>query len=819
MELYSETKFVGEKQSNILESSIFEPLEVAIVGIGRWGKVIVKEMESLLLIGYIKKIHIVAGSNYDDINNNYIKDENKIIYEKQQLKQILNNSKISCVIISTQFEKHYDLVKLALESHKNVLVEKPFVPNLDEAKELRLLAQIKDCILMVGYEYMYDERFKLIKKIIQKGNLGQISDVYINLINRKKNTKNSFELTIVENIVTHQLSIIQKLFGNQQMKDLKISIMSENYIKLSFKYGNINIKLDSAVNYLENTTIRDIKVTGSEKLLYMDYFEKDLNLNVEYVKTHEKIRLIESGNVQTVRDNDKTPLQSELYCFLDSCIKREEPISGGNHSLHLMELTEIINKQYKIQLEEFRTSKELKEKRVNKELSNLLFSVIDKSNDNIQKVNNFTERTRKVIDYLSEKPYSSAREICDSINVTKEEIKLIYKTIQNSNEAYNLLRESDNFDYFNSIEFLNGGGMEITFFVGLSCPYKCFFCQSVSIDGNGKRKTNMYPYKANELISFEAISETLDYLKMKSNSGGKVAVKISGGLEPLSDIQRVDYIIREANKRQIPTKVFTNGFLLSEPTNRKTVLDATDIRISLNAINSIEYSEFYGRDKSDFYKLKQNIIKLTKENKETCSPTKIGIKSVIVESNVNQMVTLVKQAIELGCDFIDFSSDFNQDSNEKFSFIAKQQKYEIEIMLQDKKLNYFKTTFGGALFSNNSYSEKPKGKYLPNEQIDYKLFIDPAGKVVPLHYWAFPKEVKIYNTKNQNCSLGKIDINNNIEDIINRENRSLLNEVDYNLLNPFEFILALEFRRRKLDEEYGIDVQNSPYPYLLKNVH
>jgi predicted dehydrogenase len=47
---------------------------------------------------------------------------------------VLNDPQVKLVIVCTHADSHFAYAKRALEAGKNVLVEKPFTPTLEEAK-------------------------------------------------------------------------------------------------------------------------------------------------------------------------------------------------------------------------------------------------------------------------------------------------------------------------------------------------------------------------------------------------------------------------------------------------------------------------------------------------------------------------------------------------------------------------------------------------------------------------------------------------------------------------------------------------------------
>jgi scyllo-inositol 2-dehydrogenase (NADP+) len=76
------------------------------------------------------------------------------------------------VIIASPNQTHFSLAKVALESGKHVVVDKPFTVALDEADELILLAQRHQRILTVFQNRRWDADFLAVQRILRE--LGEV---------------------------------------------------------------------------------------------------------------------------------------------------------------------------------------------------------------------------------------------------------------------------------------------------------------------------------------------------------------------------------------------------------------------------------------------------------------------------------------------------------------------------------------------------------------------------------------------------------------------------------------------------------------------
>ena len=200
-----------------------EMKKLGIIGIGNWGKNLVRELS---------KIHCIkkCSSNGNLKNIRWLKKNYPSIQYVSDSKEIFADKEINAVIIATPINTHYKLVKKALLSKKHVFVEKPISTNLSEAEELIEIAKKNNLLLFVGHIFIFNEIFK---KLIQISNRENIT--HLNFLWNKFGT---FDEDIFLNLVSHDLSIVLALFGKPKK------------IKLINKFGVIS-KCDVVTLILE----------------------------------------------------------------------------------------------------------------------------------------------------------------------------------------------------------------------------------------------------------------------------------------------------------------------------------------------------------------------------------------------------------------------------------------------------------------------------------------------------------------------------------------------------------------------------------------
>lgn len=145
-------------------------VRVAIIGCG-W----IAE-EHLRQYRNMPDVEIVAGSDI-------IPGKAKAFFAKAGLKNVrcytdtvkmLEKEKPEAVSVCTYNRAHAECAIQALERGVHVLLEKPFTVTLDEAVSVCKAEKKSGKILSIGFQPRFDENMKMIKKIVESGELGKI---------------------------------------------------------------------------------------------------------------------------------------------------------------------------------------------------------------------------------------------------------------------------------------------------------------------------------------------------------------------------------------------------------------------------------------------------------------------------------------------------------------------------------------------------------------------------------------------------------------------------------------------------------------------
>lgn len=192
------------------------------------------------------------------------KEESKLQYPDaviyHSVEEMLQNADIDLVVINTPVQTHFEYTKMVLEAGKNVIVEKPFTVNVEEAEELVRIAESKNLFISVYQNRRFDRDYLQVQKIISEGKLGAIKEVEIRFDRFRtepsaKEHKENPELNgsgAVHDLGSHLVDQATQLFGFPEKTFADIFSMkgqnyANDYFEILLYYKNdVRVRLKSS---------------------------------------------------------------------------------------------------------------------------------------------------------------------------------------------------------------------------------------------------------------------------------------------------------------------------------------------------------------------------------------------------------------------------------------------------------------------------------------------------------------------------------------------------------------------------------------------
>lgn len=305
---------------------------VAVVGVGYWGKNLVRNFHEL---GALEGLCDAEASARARCETNYPR-----VKVFSDYSSILTDPAVNAVALATPAVAHYNMAKAALLAGKDVLVEKPLSIDVKHGEELVNIAGANNRVLMVGHILRYHPAILRLQCLIKDGALGKINYVYSNRLNIGKIRT---EENILWSFAPHDISVMLALLNEMPSR---VTCQGGAYltqgvtdVTLSHFEFPSGVRAHVFVSWLHPIKEQRLVVVGSEKMaVFDDTAHEKLVLYPHRVEWKNRIPTAVRAEGEVVSLDSQEPLNAECQHFLECVTSRHTPISDGREGLRVLKV-------------------------------------------------------------------------------------------------------------------------------------------------------------------------------------------------------------------------------------------------------------------------------------------------------------------------------------------------------------------------------------------------------------------------------------------------------------------------------------------------
>jgi UDP-N-acetylglucosamine 3-dehydrogenase len=287
---------------------------VAVIGVGYWGKKIVCEYS--LLTKRNSNVNLYAVCDFSKQNLQFCNENYNIPYVTTSPEELLACREIDAVNICTPSETHFEICRAALEAGKHVLVEKPMSLNSGEAYKLVNLAQAKDLVLSVGHIYRFNNALSKVRNLVRDGFFGDVYHLKFQWTTLSSPLEGR---DVITDLAPHPFDIMNFLLDDWPSK---ITCKAKTYRRKELEetayciaeFDN-DVMAHIELSWLLPEKTREVYVAGSKRFAKINCLTQE-------------IKAFENGRFYDVPVKRNNTIQAELEHFID-CIQNN---NNGNHN-------------------------------------------------------------------------------------------------------------------------------------------------------------------------------------------------------------------------------------------------------------------------------------------------------------------------------------------------------------------------------------------------------------------------------------------------------------------------------------------------------
>jgi predicted dehydrogenase len=311
-------------------------MKVLLIGLGSMG---LNHLRILKLL--IKKEDIFIFDNNKLKLKKYLIELGKI--QSSNLEDLIKL--VDKIIIATSTDSHFQLIKKCLKFKKKIFVEKPYVNQISQAKNLENILKKNKSEIFVGLIERFNSSIVSLKEYVNNKKIFNID------INRSARVpKRNKDIDVISDLMIHDIDLVIQFNGD--IKSIEATGLIDN---TNIELAKVNLThKNNSISSLTSSRITDKKIRNLDMLGRNFYVSANL-LESEFTvykqakyeqKSNTPYKI--SSKLEKIQSNPSEPLLMELDYFLNFFDKDNSPFSktfSQSYNLKLLKICKEISKK------------------------------------------------------------------------------------------------------------------------------------------------------------------------------------------------------------------------------------------------------------------------------------------------------------------------------------------------------------------------------------------------------------------------------------------------------------------------------------------
>lgn len=298
-------------------------LNLAVIGLGRWGPNHVRNFEAMA------GCRVVAGADPSEASRKRIAQGFPRVEVAADYQAVLARPDVHAVVVATPTASHVEIVQAALQAGKHVLCEKPLTHRSSGAWALTRLARQQGRVLMVGHVFLFNAGVAYLTQSLRDQVAGK--PYYVSAV-RTNLGPFRYDVNAAWDLASHDVYIFNHLLNRRPVGVTAVGASYLNppvedivFITLHYPDGILG---HIHVSWLDPKKVRTLTVVGEKKMITWDEFgvpgpimihDRSVVRDTNYSTFGEFQLLAREGDVVVPRVALAEPLAAQARHFVALC--------------------------------------------------------------------------------------------------------------------------------------------------------------------------------------------------------------------------------------------------------------------------------------------------------------------------------------------------------------------------------------------------------------------------------------------------------------------------------------------------------------------
>lgn len=315
-------------------------VRVGVVGLGYWGPNLARNFDAL------PGCELAWCCDADEERRRRLQAVHRSARFTGRVEDLLEDESLHAIALATPVPTHAELAARVLTAGKHCFVEKPLAQSAADAERTVRAAADAERVLMVGHLLEYHPGVRLLKEILDSGELGDARYIYGNRLNLGQLRS---EENALWSLGAHDVSVVLALAGEEPTE---LAAHGECYMQpgiedvvFAFMRFPSGLAAHLHLSWLDPHKERRFTVVGGKRMATFDDMELERKLTIYDKGFDEKADsygeyITRSGEIRCPRVPNAEPLRLECEHFVECVQGGRTPRSDGESGLRVVRVLE-----------------------------------------------------------------------------------------------------------------------------------------------------------------------------------------------------------------------------------------------------------------------------------------------------------------------------------------------------------------------------------------------------------------------------------------------------------------------------------------------
>jgi predicted dehydrogenase len=309
------------------------PIDAAVIGVGSMGR------HHARVYSELPDVNLVGVYDVDDEAAREVAADNGT--RTLALDELLAAADVASIAVPTPY--HADIADQCIDHGVDVLVEKPFVDDLDAGRALLDRAEAAGVTVHVGHVERFNPAVRALADVV--------ADLDVIAVDAQRlgppPEGRAVDESAVLDLMIHDIDVVLA------MLDAEVADVSANGAK-SNQYANANVRFDDGTlasftaSRVTQQRVRRLAITAEDCRVNVDYIDRSVEIHrhslPEYIEDNGDVRYRHESIVERPTVETGEPLKNELESFVAAARGEREPVVSGEDGLRVLEVARRIDR-------------------------------------------------------------------------------------------------------------------------------------------------------------------------------------------------------------------------------------------------------------------------------------------------------------------------------------------------------------------------------------------------------------------------------------------------------------------------------------------